>query len=83
VDTLPLTSVRNGSTPLPSMGTCGDTWHTTTACPASWLLLQEKCSYISSVWLSEFRAVLWLVGVIKNWFMVRYCRHTEVTSFAS
>ena len=81
MDTLPLTSIRNGSTPLPRMAMCGDTGHTTTACPASWLHLKEKCTYISSVWLSDFRAVLWLVDVIKNWYMIWYCRCTEVTSF--
>ena len=80
-DMLPPTSIRYGSTPLPRMAMCGDSGHTTTARPASRLLLKEKCSYISSVWLSEFRAVLWLVDVIKNWYTVRYCRHTEVTWF--
>ena len=48
MDTLPSTSIRNWSTPLPRMAMCVDTMHTTTTCPASWLLLKEKRSYISS-----------------------------------
>jgi len=43
-----------------------DTGHTTRARPASWLHLNEKRSHISTVWLSEFRTVLWLLDVINN-----------------